>query len=166
MLNRHPILTSLALLLLNNVAGPLHAQDSNPTLQAQPKVQANARTDSVRVQISGIRNTNGDVGCGIFNSADGYPEETNKAYKTLRMASPGNSAICQFNDIPPGTYAIAVLHDENANGKLDKNFLGIPREGYGASNNVRPKMSAPAFKDAAFSVKAGGTTTLNIDMGY
>ena len=166
MLNRHPILTSLALLLLNNVAGPLHAQDSNPTLQAQLKVQANARTDSVRVQTSGIRNTNGDVGCGIFNSADGYPEETNKAYKYLRMASPGNSAICQFNDIPPGTYAVAVFHDENANGKLDKNFLGIPREGYGASNNVRPKMSAPAFKDAAFSVKAGGTTSLIIDMGY
>ena len=55
----------------------------------------------------------------------------------MRMASPGNSAICQFNDIPPGTYAIAVFHDENANGKLDKNFLGIPCEGYGASNNVR-----------------------------
>jgi uncharacterized protein (DUF2141 family) len=82
------------------------------------------------------------------------------------MASPGTSGICQFNDIPPGVYAVAVFHDENANGKLDKNFLGIPREGYGASNNVRPKMSAPAFKDAAFTVKAGATTTLSIDMGY
>ena len=164
--NRHPVVTSLTLLLLSNVAGPLHAQDSNPTPQAQSQAQAPTRTESVRVQITGIRNTNGDIGCGIFNSADGYPEETTKAYKYMRMASPGNSAICQFNDIPPGTYAIAVFHDENANGKLDKNFLGIPREGYGASNNVRPKMSAPAFKDAAFIVKAGGSTSLNIDMGY
>lgn len=166
MSKRHRVLTSLALLLITNTAGHLYAQESNPTPQAQSQALAPTRAESVRVQISGIRNTNGDIGCGIFNSADGFPEEASKAYKTLRMASPGNSAICQFNDIPPGTYAIAVFHDENANGKLDKNFLGIPREGYGASNNVRPKMSAPTFKDAAFSVKAGGSTSLNIDMGY
>ena len=162
MLNRRPRIPCFALLLLANVTGSLQAQDTNPNAPAQPTT----RLESVRVQINGIRNTNGDIACAIFNAAEGYPEESTKAYKFIRMASPGNSAICQFNDIPPGTYAIAVLHDENANGKLDKNFLGIPREGYGASNNVRPKMSAPAFKDAAFSVKAGGTTTLNIDMGY
>lgn len=162
MLNRRPRIPCFALLLLANVTGSLQAQDTNPNAPAQPTT----RLESVRVQIHGIRNTNGDIACAIFNAAEGYPEESTKAYKFIRMASPGNSAICQFNDIPSGTYAIAVLHDENANGKLDKNFLGIPREGYGASNNVRPKMSAPAFKDAAFSVKAGGTTTLNIDMGY
>ncbi len=162
MLNHRPLIPCFGLLLLANVTGSLQAQDANPSAPTQPTTRA----ESVRVQINGIRNTIGDISCGIFNAAEGYPEDTTKAYKSLRMASPGNSAICQFNDIPPGTYAIAVLHDENANGKLDKNFLGIPREGYGASNNVRPKMSAPAFKDAAFSVKAGGTTTLNIDMGY
>lgn len=162
MLNRRPRIPCFALLLLANVTGSLHAQDTNPNAPAQPTT----RLESVRVQIHGVRNTNGDIACAIFNAAEGYPEESTKAYKFIRMASPGNSAICQFHDIPPGTYAVAVFHDENANGKLDKNFLGIPREGYGASNNVRPKMSAPAFKDAAFSVKAGGTTTLNIDMGY
>ncbi len=162
MLNRRPRIPCFALLLLVNVTGSLQAQDTNPNAPAQPTT----RLESVRVQIHGVRNTNGDIACAIFNAAEGYPEESTKAYKFIRMASPGNSAICQFHDIPPGTYAVAVFHDENANGKLDKNFLGIPREGYGASNNVRPKMSAPAFKDAAFSVKAGGTTTLNIDMGY
>ncbi len=162
MLNRRPRIPCLALLLLANVTGSLQAQDTNPNAPAQPTT----RLESVRVQIHGVRNTNGDIACAIFNAAEGYPEESTKAYKFTRMTSPGNSAICQFHDIPPGTYAVAVFHDENANGKLDKNFLGIPREGYGASNNVRPKMSAPAFKDAAFSVKAGGTTTLNIDMGY
>ena len=162
MLNHRTLTPCFALLLLANVTGSLQAQDTNPNAPAQPTT----RLESVRVQINGIRNSNGDIACAIFNAAEGYPEESTKAYKFIRKASPGNSAICQFNDIPSGTYAIAVLHDENANGKLDKNFLGIPREGYGASNNVRPKMSAPAFKDAAFSVKAGGTTTLNIDMGY
>ena len=162
MLNRRPRIPCFALLLLANVTGSLQAQDTNPNAPAQPTT----RLESVRVHIHGVRNTNGDIACAIFNAAEGYPEESTKAYKFIRMASPGNSAICQFHDIPPGTYAVAVFHDENANGKLDKNFLGIPREGYGASNNVRPKMSAPAFKDAAFSVKAGGTTTLNIDMGY
>jgi uncharacterized protein (DUF2141 family) len=136
MLNRRPRIPCFALLLLVNVTGSLQAQDTNPNAPAQPTT----RLESVRVQIHGVRNTNGDIACGIFNSADGYPDETPKAYKTLRMASPGNNAICQFNDLPPGTYAVAVFHDENANGKLDKNFLGIPREGYGASHNVRPKM--------------------------
>lgn len=59
-------------------------------------------------------------------------------------------ARCDFEDIPPGTYAMAVVHDENMNGKLDTNWLGIPTEGYGFSNNAKAVLSAPPFSDASF----------------
>ncbi len=59
-------------------------------------------------------------------------------------------ARCDFEDIPPGTYALAVIHDENMNGKLDTNWLGVPKEGYGFSNDVKAVRGAPSFSDASF----------------
>lgn len=76
MLNRRPLIPCFGLLLLANLTGSLHAQDANPSAPTQPTTRA----ESVRVQINGIRNTNGDIGCGIFNTAEGYPEDTTKAY--------------------------------------------------------------------------------------
>ncbi len=59
-------------------------------------------------------------------------------------------ARCDFEDVPPGTYAIAAAHDENMNGKLDTNALGIPTEGYGFSNDAKGWLSAPSFSAASF----------------
>jgi uncharacterized protein (DUF2141 family) len=56
-----------------------------------------------------------------------------------------------FEGIPQGTYAVSVFHDENMNGKLDKNFVGAPKEGYGASNNPKKRMGPPKFDEAKFS---------------
>ena len=64
-----------------------------------------------------------------------------------------DGATVLFENIPNGTYAIAVVHDENDNKKMDTNFFGIPKEGYGVSNNKYPKMSEPSFDDAKFSLK-------------
>jgi uncharacterized protein (DUF2141 family) len=74
-------------------------------------------------------------------------------------------ARCDFEDIPPGTYAIAVVHDENMNGKLDANRLGIPSEGYGFSNGARALLSAPSFSAASFR-HDGGTLNLSIRLRY
>jgi uncharacterized protein (DUF2141 family) len=60
-------------------------------------------------------------------------------------------ASFEFSDIKPGKYAIAVIHDENCNGKLDTNMFGIPKEGYGFSSGAEVTMSAPSFSDAVFS---------------
>ena len=59
-----------------------------------------------------------------------------------------------------------AFKDLNKNGKLDKNFMGIPKEGYAASNNDRPAFSAPRFKEASFVVSADSPTTLKVQMGY
>jgi uncharacterized protein (DUF2141 family) len=74
-------------------------------------------------------------------------------------------ARCDFEDIPPGTYALAVIHDENMNGKLDTNWLGIPTEGYGFSNDAKALLSAPSFSDASFQYD-GGTLDLTISLDY
>ena len=61
-----------------------------------------------------------------------------------------SQARCDFEDIPPGTYAMAVVHDENMNGKLDTNWMGIPTEGYGFSNDAKALLGAASFSAASF----------------
>ncbi len=62
----------------------------------------------------------------------------------------GKDVSFEFSDIKPGTYAIAVIHDENRNGELDSNFFGIPTEGYGFSSGAEVTKSSPSFSDALF----------------
>ena len=79
-------------------------------------------------------------------------------------ASPrDNETILSF-EVPPGVYAVAVYHDANSNGKLDANFLGIPKEGYGVSNDVRPRFRPPRFSEARVMVTRD--TTLVVHMSY
>jgi uncharacterized protein (DUF2141 family) len=74
-------------------------------------------------------------------------------------------ARCDFLDIPPGTYALVVVHDENMNSKLDNNWLGIPTEGYGFSNNAKAMFSAPSFSAASFPYD-GQDMALTISLNY
>ena len=121
---------------------------------------------SVRVEVTGLRNTAGHVVCKLFNAPEGVPEDNSRAYRKVIAPIKGAQASCDFKDTPPGTYALIVLHDENMNAKMDKNFLGIPTEGYVTSNNVRPALSAPKFSESSFSVKAGVDTIINAKVGY
>jgi uncharacterized protein (DUF2141 family) len=67
----------------------------------------------------------------------------------------------RINDVPYGDYGVAVFHDENSNGKMDKNVLGIPLESYGFSNNVRITFGPPKWEEAKFTVK-GSTAEVSI----
>lgn len=129
---------------------------------------SNAATidSTVRVEIDGLRNAKGDVGCLLFNSPDGFPESHSKAYNKMHAPVDGGNSVCEFTDVKPGTYAVVAFHDENQNEKLDKNFLGIPIEGYAASNNIRHAMSAPEFGESSFVVLAGGLMTIKISVKY
>ncbi len=127
---------------------------------------AGETTAAVQVEVTGLKNTAGQVGCLLFNSPEGFPEDYSKAYRQVISPIKGTQSSCEFKDITPGTYAVIVLHDENMNGKMDKNFFGIPTEGYVASNNVRHAVSAPGFSESSFSVAAGGATKINTQVGY
>jgi uncharacterized protein (DUF2141 family) len=105
----------------------------------------------IHVQIVNIRSSAGTIDCALFESSKGFPKEL-LSYATYVMIVKvrDSKASCFFPDIPPGRYAIAVIHDENRNGKLDTNWLGIPTEGYGFSNEAKASLGPPAFTAASF----------------
>jgi uncharacterized protein (DUF2141 family) len=106
--------------------------------QAQPP-QANL----IHVEIDGLRNHKGQVLCALFSSAEGFPKNSAKAAAHAKSDISHGHAFCEFPGIPSGTYAVSAFHDENSNGKMDTNFMGIPREGVAASNNARGHFGAP-----------------------
>jgi uncharacterized protein (DUF2141 family) len=105
----------------------------------------------IHVKVLNIRNSTGTVACALFDSPVGFPIEALLSAMNVMVIKVRNTkARCDFEDIPPGTYALAVFHDENMNGKLDTNWLGIPKEGYGFSNDVKPLLGTPPFSAASF----------------
>ena len=127
--------------------------------------QTPTQDSQIRVQIDGLRNDKGQVLCSLFSSAADFPKHTDKAVAHAQSAISSGQAICEFPGVAPATYAISVFHDENSNGKMDTNFMGIPREGVGASNNARGHFGPPKFDAAAFSF-SGGRLDLKITIYY
>jgi len=120
----------------------------------------------IHVKILDIRNSTGAVACALFESPVGFPTEfLRSATNVMIIKIRATQARCDFLDIPPGTYALAVIHDENMDGKLGANWLGIPTEGYGFSNDARAFMSAPSFDAASFAYD-GRNLELTISLNY
>jgi uncharacterized protein (DUF2141 family) len=128
--------------------------------QAQP-----SRANLIHVEIDGLRNDKGQVLCSLFSSPEGFPKNSAKATAHAKSNISHGHASCEFSGIAPGTYAISVFHDENSNGKLDANFLGVPREGVGASNNAKGHFGPPKFEAAAFPF-SGGRVDQKITITY
>ena len=103
----------------------------------------------------------GQVKIAVFNASEKWLGEQPIYSSTINVA--GQSVTWQINDVPYGEYGVAVLHDENSNGKMDKTFLGIPLESYGFSNNVRITFGPPKWEKAKFTVK-GSTTEVSIEV--
>jgi uncharacterized protein (DUF2141 family) len=89
----------------------------------------------------------------------GFPGPSPLVNRDVSPAAP--ETILSF-DLVPGAYAVAVHHDANSNGRLDTNFLGIPKEGYGVSNDARPKLRAPRFDEARLTITRDTTVTVRV----
>jgi uncharacterized protein (DUF2141 family) len=111
------------------------------------------------VSIAGIRSDHGSIICELFAGPSGYPKDASKAAQLTKAAVDHRTATCVFAGLAPGIYAVAAYHDENGNGKLDTNFLGIPSEGVGASNDAKGTMGPPSFEKAKLTI---GATDLGI----
>lgn len=124
-----------------------------------------ARTScTLRIDATGFRNQNGYAGAAIFASPDGWPEKQDKAVAHDGWPLSGNAASLTFK-LAPGKYGVVVLHDENKNEKLDRNFLGVPTEGFGFANNPPVFLKAPSFAQAAVDVTCP-LTTIHVKMIY
>ena len=129
-------------------------------------VLAQSSCPGIHVKILDIRNSTGAVACALFESSDGFPNEYLRfATQIMFIKVRDRQARCDFEDIPPGTYALAVVHDENMNGKIDANWMKVPREGYGFSNDAKPVFGAPSFSAASFSYD-GQNLDLTISLNY
>ena len=117
------------------------------------------------VKLIGFRNEKGQVCVSLFNNAKGFPGKYDKAIKIMRSPVKGNQTTVEFNDVPYGTYAIGVLHDENSNNKMDTTFIGMPKEGFGASNNPKPLMGPPSFNESKFDLNSKNKT-IGINIKY
>jgi uncharacterized protein (DUF2141 family) len=119
----------------------------------------------ILVRVTGLHSDQGHVGCVLFSDASAFPGHTERARGRMFVVPRGREAICDFAAVERGTYAIATFHDENANGRMDQNFIGIPTEGTGCSNDARGRFGPPHFDDARFGY-AGGMLTVPVTMHY
>ncbi len=104
------------------------------------------------VHITDIIKPDGILGVSLYNSKKGFPGKHEHAYANQLKKITSTEDKVVFNNIPYGTYAVSIIHDENSNGKLDTNFFGIPKEGVGVSNNPKIGMGGPKYNDSVFTL--------------
>jgi len=154
------LLETLALALLALPAAP----QRDPRGHYSATVAAGKTLCTLQLHVTGFRDNKGTAGGLVFASSNGWPEDRNQSIVQGGFPIAAREATETFR-VPPGRYAAVVIHDENSNMKLDRNFFGIPKEGFGFSNNPRVAFSAPSFQAAAVAVSCP-VTQLEIRLIY
>lgn len=122
---------------------------------APPAAVADA--PSIVVEIGGLRSSRGVVRGALFRSRDGWTEE-GREIATCEARIHAGRASCVIAGVAPGRYAFAFLHDEDGDGELDRDWIGIPQEGFGFSNDAAPGLGPPSFESARFAHEEASTT--------
>lgn len=113
----------------------------------------------LEITLSDIQVVKGSVRLALYST----PEDFMKKHKAVReVAVTGNTVTVVFENMEAGEYAISCYHDVNNNKKLDSNFIGIPHEPYGFSNNARGTFGPPGFEDARFTVTGAMQMTIRL----
>lgn len=136
--------------------------DKSTLLAAEPV--GHLERSRLDVEIFGLRKPRGSVAVAVFDQDAGFPDQ-DKAVRRQWLRVSEQHAQVSFDDLVEGVYAIAVLHDENDNQRMDYNFLGIPTEGFGFSNDAKVGFGPPDFEEAAIVVK-GAATMARIQARY
>jgi uncharacterized protein (DUF2141 family) len=125
---------------------------------------ARAEQTILTVDLAPLHSDRGRVVVALFNGAGGFPKKPGQACRRAATVIKRGNAKVRFRQLRPGTYAVSVFHDENNNGKLDRDWIGRPKEGIGASNDAKGSWGPPKFKDAKF--KLASTKTIRIRIRY
>jgi len=112
----------------------------------------------VTVTVTGVRNAKGQVAALLFDKEKGFPSVVKAAVQQSRLPAKPGTVVLKFTGVPAGRYAISVLHDEDSNGKLATNLLGVPREGVGISNGFGK--ARPDFAKALTRITPGDHLTI------
>jgi uncharacterized protein (DUF2141 family) len=124
----------------------LFAMAGTVTPQSTPSPPPQEATSTLTVRIEGLRNAKGNIYLKLSRDS--------KAIETRKVEIDANTLTARtvFENLPRGAYAVSLIHDENRNEKLDTNFLGIPKEGYGFSNNPSKRMGMPKYDETTFAL--------------
>jgi len=127
-----------------------------------------AAAADLTIAIDGLRSDQGEVKLCVFSAETSdkaaFPDcVTGRPVKQGNAIIRGGKVTVTYNGLKPGVYAVASIHDENGNGKLDTNFVGIPTEGIGVSNNPT-LLGKPDFAKSAFEIT--GNTRIAIHAKY
>ncbi len=127
-------------------------------IAASPVVAAD-----LSIRIEGLSSGAGAVHYGVYAKPQHFPKPEGRVAKGHVAAQPAGVTVV-VEGLPPGTYAVAVYHDENGNGEFDQGFLGLPLEDYGFSNGATVFFGPPSFSEAAFELPAtGGLIVIRLD---
>lgn len=121
-------------------------------------IAGSARAATFMIYVKGVQNTKGNILVSVFNDAEAFPKDENRAAYKIKAVPMMDETIITIYNVPPGDYAVAVMHDENANGKMDKKGLGFPKEPFGFSNDAMGTFGPPKFKKAKVVVAPQGTS--------
>ena len=121
---------------------------------ADNEPRPNASGTSLVVTVENLRNSKGVVAVNVFQGEKGFPGDDSRAHakQIVPIVEGEKTVTLRFPNLPPGQYAVVFLHDENKNGKMDTGLFGIPREGFGTSNNPKVRTGPPHFSDASFAL--------------
>ncbi len=116
-----------------------------------------SQQNKISITISNIRSDKGIICLALYDHKDQFPHDPSRDYEFSKTLINDSSLEVILSDIPPGIYALSLLDDEDENHKMKYNILRMPKEGYGFSNNVKPRLSSPPFEDCTFIVNEGST---------
>lgn len=119
----------------------------------------------LRVNIHGLRSDKGKVLAVLFTSPENFPDRPTGTPITAMGVPHNGEVILEFPGTAPRAYAVAVIHDEDDNGQMNKGFLGIPTEGFGFSNDAPTFMGPPSYKSCEFQ-KHPGLYAIDMKMKY
>jgi uncharacterized protein (DUF2141 family) len=114
------------------------------------------------VTVTNVKDGTGNVRVGLFTEKGKFLKET---YQGKTVPAANNQVVVVFENIPSGKYAISVIHDENGNGELDSNFMGIPKEGFGFGNDAMGMFGPPSFEDAIIQCE-GTDKAVSVKLRY
>jgi uncharacterized protein (DUF2141 family) len=120
--------------------------------------------NTINVPVSGLRNNNGNVRCGLYNSAATFPKD-GQQFQGVVAAIANQQATCVFTNVPPGTYAVAAFHAEQGETAMRTGMFGQPKEGYGFSRNATGTFGPPSFGAAAYNY-SGGVVNFPVILSY
>ena len=120
---------------------------------------AQEETFNLTVNISGLSSNKGTLMVGIYNKKEHF---LNKQFKGDLAKIENKKSVVVFKNLPKGEYAVSFIHDENDNKKMDTNFIGIPKEDYGCSNNATGFMGPPKYDDAKFQLSENKVIEIKI----